>query len=115
MAGTLTGGLKKIFWDKATAHKNSEGEDVKYRWNGFVCDPFIIETLDYAWLENNTGPGRVLFLGYTINGSSHINVVSFFSLEGRPYVFVMEPMDGKFKLREIEYYQQSTRSFFAAL
>lgn len=113
MAGMPTGGLKKILMDLAVANKNSEGEEETYRWNGFVRDPFNVENLNYTWLANNTGPGRALYLGYTIGGKSHINVISYYSLEDRPYVFVMEPWDGKFKLREIEYYQESTRTFFA--
>lgn len=113
MGGMPTGGIRELLLDHATAAENSVGIDETCRWKAFVWYPFNIARFDYDWLRNNTGPGRALYLGYTINGSKHINVVSFFSLEGRPYVFVMEPMDGKFKLREIEYYQQSTDSFFA--
>jgi hypothetical protein len=84
------------------------------KWKAFVWDDFDASTLTYDWLKRNAGNGRqAVYFGYTINGASHINVIGHYDLEGTPYVWAMEPWDGRFKLRDIAYYQASTRSFYA--
>jgi hypothetical protein len=113
--GMPTGGLKSILQDTATPENTIEPSDSMLRWNAFVWDPYDASRMSYEWLKNNfSEPQKALFLGYTINGSSHINVIGHYDLEGTSYVWAMEPWDGRFKLREIEYYQSSTRSFFAS-
>ena len=112
--GMPTGGLKSILLDMAQVEDVSDPSEEKLRWKGFVWDPFITSKLTYEWLKNNVGSGNdCLYIGYTIGGKSHINVIGYYELEETPYVWVMEPWDGRFKLRKIEYYQSSTRSFFA--
>ncbi|MFT5522092.1 MAG: hypothetical protein ACI9HK_000029 [Pirellulaceae bacterium] len=117
--GPLTGGmptpaLLSILSDNATPTNVTEPSDETMKWKAFVWDPFDATRLTYDWLKNNAGgPHQALYLGYTINGASHINVIGHYDFEGASYVWAMEPWDGRFKLREIDYYQQSTRSFFA--
>jgi hypothetical protein len=113
LGGMPTGALKQILLDQATPENVTGPEDENMKWNAFVWDPFNIERFTYDWLQQNTGSQRAIYLGYTIDGKSHINVVWHYDLDGSPQVGVMEPMDGRFKIRHIEYYQQSTRSFFA--
>jgi hypothetical protein len=112
--GMPTGGLKSILLDAATPENVIDPSDLTLQWKGFVWDPYDASSMTYEWLKNNvSGPHSALFLGYTIGGASHINVIGHYDLEGTSYVWAMEPWDGRFKLREIEYYQASTRSFFA--
>lgn len=111
MGGMPTGGIAKIVGDQATPENVIDPSDTTLRWRGFVISPFSVSRLDYDWLKANTGASKALYFGYTIGGSSHINVIGYYDFEGTPLVWAMEPWDGQFKLREIEYYQQSTSSF----
>jgi hypothetical protein len=112
--GMPTGGLKSILGDTATPENVIDPSDLTMKWKAFVWDPYDASRMTYDWLKANvSAPHKAMFLGYTIGGASHINVIGHYDLEGTSYVWAMEPWDGRFKLREIEYYQASTRSFFA--
>ncbi len=114
MGGISTSGYDQILSDRATPENIMDPSELNYRWKGFVRNPFDISSLTYDWLRNNTSDAnRALLLGYTINGASHINVIGYYDFDGTPYVWAMEPWDGRFKLREIDYYRQSTKSFYA--
>jgi hypothetical protein len=111
MGGMPTGGIEQIVGDRATPENVIDPSDNALRWRGFVINPFSVSRLDYDWLKANTGASKALYFGYTIDGCSHINVIGYYDFEGTPLVWAMEPWDGRFKLRDIEFYQQSTRSF----
>jgi hypothetical protein len=112
--GMTTGGLASIMRDEATPENVCEPGDLTLKWNGMVIESYNPANLTYDWLKRNAGkPRQALYFGYHIGGSSHINVIGHYDLEGTSYVWAMEPWDGRFKLRDIEYYQSATRGFFA--
>mgnify|MGYP003580423373 CR=1 FL=1 len=83
-----TGGLKSILNDTATPENVIDPSDLTMKWKGFVWDPYDASRMTYDWLKANcSGPHKALFLGYTIGGSSHINVIGHYDLEGTPYVW----------------------------
>ncbi len=110
MGGMPTGGLKKIIQGDISPEASS-AEEKNMNWKANMRDPFFASfTVD--WLKTNTSYGRSIILGYTINGASHINVVGYYEMDvDDPYVWVMEPWEGAFFLRRIEYYQSSSRTF----
>jgi hypothetical protein len=111
--GISTSGYERILQDRATPQNVSDESDKHLRWNGLVQNPFHVEGLTNDWLKRNTSqPHKALLFGYTINGASHVNVIGHYDLEGTPYVWVMEPWVGRFRLRDVEFYRQSTRSFW---
>jgi len=113
MGGISTGNYQSILNSSPSSKRHPATKD--HIWNGFVRNPYDASNLTYDWLANNTSAvGRAVLLGYTINGAAHINVIGYYDFDDTPYVWVMEPWDGRFKLRNIEYYQQSSRSFFCA-
>ena len=116
MGGMPTGGIKSILTDSATPTPTAVPEEtqVQVKWKAFFQQPFNASRLTYDWLKANAGaPYQAIYLGYSIGGVAHINVIGYYDFEGTPLVWVMEPWDGRFKLRDIKYYQGADRSFFA--
>ncbi|MDZ4782781.1 MAG: peptidoglycan-binding domain-containing protein [Planctomycetia bacterium] len=119
MEGPLTGGmptgaLAAIMRDEATPENVCEPGDLTHKWNGMVFESYAPATLTYDWLKHNaSGPRKAIYFGYHIGGASHINVIGHYEINGSEYVWAMEPWDGRFKMREIEYYQSASRGFFA--
>lgn len=111
MGGMPTSGIRSIMNDRATPNLMDPSDAENYKWRGSIFDK-TPRHFTYDWLKRNTGPNRVMYLGYKIGNAAHINVVSYMELQGAPYVFVMEPWDGRFKLRDIDYYQESNKMFF---
>lgn len=112
--GMPTGGLRSILTDHATPGNVLDPSDLELKWKALFIHPFDINRLTYDWLKANAGsPNKAIFLGYSINGAAHINVIGHYDFEGSSYVWAMEPWDGRFKLREIDYYRSADRSFFA--
>lgn len=115
MGGMPTDGLRSILSDNATPTNVIDPSDLELKWNAFFFHPFDVNRLSYDWLKTNAGsPNKAIYFGYSINGAAHINVIGHYDLEGSSYVWAMEPWDGRFKLRDIEYYQAADRSFFAS-
>ncbi len=112
--GMPTGGLRQILEDKATPQNVLDPSELTMKWKAQVFEMSDTSTLTYDWLKRNaSGFGNAIYFGYTIGGASHINVIGYYELEETPYVWAMEPWVGRFKLRDIEYYQSSTRTIFA--
>ncbi len=85
-----------------------------YRWKGLLQLPASPSSLTYDWLKANTGATRAIYYGYSIGGAAHINVIGHYDFEGTSLVWAMEPWDGRFKLREIDYYRAAEKAFFFA-
>lgn len=117
--GRLTGGmptpnLSAIMLDKHPIDTEKHPHLKNKRWNASFWRPYDASNMSYSWLKTaGGGIGRAVYFGYTLGGMCHINVLIHYDLEGTDLVLAMEPYDGHFKLREIEYYKESTSSFFA--
>lgn len=111
MGGMSLQGIRSIMNDRATPNLMDPSEADNYKWRGAIFEKNPTH-FTYEWLKRNTGPGRCMYLGYKIGNAAHINVVGYHQLNAAPYVWVMEPWDGRFKLRDIEYYQGANRMFF---
>lgn len=99
---------------KALATIFTKQDDQGWVWGGMVFKPFNASVLSTDWLNANLGFHGALYIGTTRNGKQHINVIGPYGAdEFADACWAMEPWDGSFRLRGLDYYRQSTDTLIA--
>lgn len=112
--GIRLSALREIMQDNTAPLFVEDGHSYP-SWRGSLQSSFAPSSFTKSWLKANAGgPYQALLLGYKINGAAHINVVGHYDFDGETYVWVMEPWVGRFKLREVTYYQGAQRMYYAS-